>query len=243
MRGPQAPEELRQLKLLRELSDAQLERVFEVLEPHVAGARSTAVIDRDFALRVGFIWSGRFLMTAVAPNGASINMASFQRGDAFGQSLAVLDYTPGGTLRLVAEEGGLILLLSSQTFVELVRQNPALCAALMYDFAAASASHASRVFELAALSVQDRLLAELVRLAEHGHWENGICVVTNAPTHAALAAQIATAREAVSRHLAEFAKQGLLKFDRGRIEIMDLAALREMDRVASGRKLFRPKTN
>lgn len=243
MKGPQAPEELRRLKLLRELSDAQLERAFKGLTPHFAGARSTAVIDRDFARRVGFIWSGRFQMTAVAPNGASITMAGFQHGDAFGHGLAVLDYVPGGTLRLVAEEGGLILLLSSQTFVEFVHENHALCAALMYEFAAASASHASRVFELAALSVQDRLLAELVRLAERGHSENGICVVTNAPTHAALAAQIATAREAVTRHLRALAKQGLLKFDRRRIEIMDLAALREMDRAASGRRLFKPKTN
>lgn len=243
IQGPRGPEALRKLRLLGHLSDGQLEHTFEALELHVANPRSTAVIDRDFAHRVGFIWRGRFQMTAVAPNGASITMASLEEGDAFGHGLAILEYVPGGTLRLVAEEAGLILSLASRTFIELVHQNQALCSALMYDFAVASASHASRVFELATLSVQDRLLAELVRLAEGGHWENGICVIANAPTHAALAAQIATAREAVTRHLRELAKQGLLKFDRRRIEIMDLAALREMDRAASGRKLYRPKTN
>lgn len=239
--GPQVPEELRKLRLLDHLSDAELELVFEGLEPYVATSRSTAVFDRDFAQRVGFVWSGSFQVTAVAPNGASIAMTKVETGDAFGLTLAILEHAPGGALRLVTLEAGLILLLPAKTFVQLVRENQALCRALMYDFAAASTSHASRAFELAALSVPDRLLAELVRLAERGHQENGVCVITDAPTHAALAAQIATSREAVTRHLTALAKQGLLKFDRRRIEITDLAALRERDRAASGRRLFTPR--
>ncbi len=241
VKAPQSPNDLRKLQLLRELSDEHVARVFGLLEHYHARPRSTLVIDRDLAERVCFIWSGRFHITAVAPSGVSITMSSLAPGGAFGHGLAVLGYVPGGTLRLVTEAAGLIVHMPAKDFIDLARDAPPLCAALMNDFAAQATTYASRVFELAALSVRDRLMAELVRIAESAVNIDGVLTVVNAPTHAALGGQIGATREAITRHLSDLAEEGVLTWQRRVIEFTDLDRLREMDRVASGRLLFTPK--
>lgn len=47
-------------------------------------------------------------------------------------------------------------------------------------------------------------------------------------THQAIAVELGTAREVVSRQLKEFERQGLVALSRGRISVRDAAALREM---------------
>jgi|CXWL01.1.fsa_nt_gi CRP-like cAMP-binding protein len=240
-KAPKSPGDLRELHLLRELSDEHVARVFGLLEHCHARPRSSLVIDRDLAERVCFIWSGCFHITAVAPSGVSITMSSLAPGGAFGHGLAVLGYVSAGNIRLVTAAPGLILHMPAKDFIDLARSAPPLCAALMNDFAVQASTYASRFFELSALSVHDRLIAELIRIAARGVKTDGALTVRNAPTHAALGAQIGATREAVTRHLSDLAQEGVLKFQRRVIEFTDLDRLREMDRIASGRLLFTQK--
>lgn len=53
-------------------------------------------------------------------------------------------------------------------------------------------------------------------------------------THSDLAAELATAREVVSRHLKRFESYGWLKVHRGSIELIDAAALRRLLEDANG---------
>jgi CRP/FNR family transcriptional regulator len=66
-------------------------------------------------------------------------------------------------------------------------------------------------------SVGQRLVRHLVRNADAGN--------TVATTHEALALEIGTAREVVTRHLKALEAEGLLRTGRGRIEILEPAAL------------------
>jgi CRP/FNR family cyclic AMP-dependent transcriptional regulator len=90
-----------------------------------------------------------------------------------------------------------------------------------------------KVFELSALSVQARLLCELLRLARAaGSTGASMVTIRPAPTHAVLASRIAAQREAVSRELQTLAGRGLLRHDRRTLEFPDLEALeREVSRV------------
>ena len=51
---------------------------------------------------------------------------------------------------------------------------------------------------------------------------------TLAVTHRDLAAELGTAREVVSRHLAAFERRGLVRLGRGTVEIVDRAGLRRL---------------
>lgn len=77
-----------------------------------------------------------------------------------------------------------------------------------------------------------------MRIAERASEIDGVCTLTHAPTHAALAAQIGSAREPVTRHISEFIDAGLLRVSRGVIAFLNLEKLREMDFAASGRRQF-----
>ncbi len=52
-------------------------------------------------------------------------------------------------------------------------------------------------------------------------------------THQALAVELGTAREVVSRQLKEFERRGFVSLSRGRIQVLDAAALLALDKCAS----------
>jgi CRP/FNR family cyclic AMP-dependent transcriptional regulator len=76
-----------------------------------------------------------------------------------------------------------------------------------------------------------------LRLARHGAEVGGEVILTPAPTHEALGAKIAAAREAVTRHLLELEREDLIRIGRKSITIIDIARLRRVDEVAAGRNL------
>lgn len=79
-----------------------------------------------------------------------------------------------------------------------------------------------RVEEIAFDPIAPRLARALLALAREG---------TVAMTHEALAAEIASAREVVSRQLKAFEREGLVRLSRGAVELADRARL---ERIAAG---------
>jgi CRP-like cAMP-binding protein len=241
--APGQKEDLRQIKLFRDLDDQHLGRVYPLLKRRPARARATFVMERDFTGQVGFVWSGSYRITAMAPSGASVTLRSPTLGDAFNCALAVLGYQPGEGLRLVVDQSGLLLHMNAKDLLGVADDCPELGRALMRKLAEQTTNYASRVFELAALDVRARLQAELLRLARNGALTDGVLVLLHAPTQATLGAQIGATREAVTRHLKDLAGEGVIRFRRGVIEFTDIERLRELDRKAAGRVLFNPDTS
>lgn len=79
-----------------------------------------------------------------------------------------------------------------------------------------------RIEELSDVPVDVRLAACLLERAATGH-----AVLT---THQALATEIGTAREVVSRTLERFGQRGLVRLSRGRIDLIDRAHLESLSR-------------
>lgn len=75
---------------------------------------------------------------------------------------------------------------------------------------------------LAFTALETRVAAALLRLAD----EAGIVRAT----HDAVAMEIGSAREAVSRQLGAFSRQGLVKLARGEVQLRDAAALKRLVR-------------
>ena len=68
-----------------------------------------------------------------------------------------------------------------------------------------------RVFEVSALGVQNRVHAEVLRLAREAGIRDNRAVIDPAPTHPDIASRISTYREQVTRELSAMVKQGLLE--------------------------------
>jgi CRP-like cAMP-binding protein len=142
--APESPGELRHIRVLRELSDEHLARIFPLLRRQSMRARSTIVFEGEFENAVTFIWSGRVRMTAVAPTGISISLSSMGPGSLFGHGLAVMRYKPQANIRLVADETATLLLLPASEFSALLSVSLPLVTALMHEFAQSGATLASR---------------------------------------------------------------------------------------------------
>jgi CRP-like cAMP-binding protein len=87
----------------------------------------------------------------------------------------------------------------------------------------------TRVFEFSTLAVNNRIQAELLRLARQaGGVDGNIATIEPAPKHAEIASRISTHREAVAREISRLEALGLLQRKSRRIIITDLRRLARM---------------
>ena len=91
-----------------------------------------------------------------------------------------------------------------------------------------------RVLEFSTLVVQNRIHAELLRLAADSGHRAGQALLSPAPSLSDIADRISTHREAVSRELSRLVSVGLLRRERGGLKITDVARLEMLVREAKG---------
>ena len=93
--------------------------------------------------------------------------------------------------------------------------------ALLFDgFSERLGNLMARIGNITTQSVDQRLAAVLVE-----HYQTGSSTDSLELTHNELASEVGTSREVISRRLAVFEKDGLVKRNRGSVEITDLNAL------------------
>ena len=124
--------------------------------------------------------------------------------------LGDVPYTAEG----VAETDTELLLLPRPAFLELLAHEP--FRRFVFGLFAERLAELTALVDAVAFRRLDARLAE--RLLGHGS-----AVET---THQALAAELGTVREIVSRVLKQFEERGLVRLGRGRVEVLDAAGLR-----------------
>lgn len=117
----------------------------------------------------------------------------------------------------VAEEEVEALLVPPRVFDQLMVESEAFRSAVLGSVAARFSDFEQVVETLAFTGLDARVASALLRLAD------ALGMVS--ATHEALASEIGSAREAVSRQLGLFARQGLVTLSRGRVEIKRRDAL------------------
>jgi CRP-like cAMP-binding protein len=85
-----------------------------------------------------------------------------------------------------------------------------------------------RVYEFSTLAVNNRIHAELLRLASLAPREGKGARLNPAPTHAEIASRISTHREAVTRELNRLARIGIIERKSGTLLVRDLDRLAAM---------------
>jgi CRP/FNR family cyclic AMP-dependent transcriptional regulator len=95
-------------------------------------------------------------------------------------------------------------------------------------------SLSTRVYEFSTLAVQNRIHAELLRLAREGEAAERGVLIAHPPTHSEIASRISTHREAVTRELNRLAKLGIVERRGTALLIADLGRLARMVAEATG---------
>ena len=217
---------LMQVRLLQGLPQARLEAVAaqcnwrRVEQGQVIVARNSA--DRD----VHFVVSGRVRVTTFSAGGRQVTFRDEEAGEMFGD-LAALDAKPRSA-DVLALDDVLVASLSPEHFRALVATEPLVQERVLQRLVGLVRLLSERVIELSTLGVQNRIHAELLRLARVGGGEANRVRLDPAPKHADIASQVSTYREQVTRELSALTRQGLLEKDGNALVLTDVGKLARM---------------
>jgi len=177
----------------------------------------------DVSYDLYFLLSGCLLAVFWTTQGREIVFSRFPEGAYFGE-LAAFDGTPR-SLAVVAKTNATVLAMKRQSFLELFNDVPVVRERITHNLIDRIRTLTRRNMEMATLSVEQRVIKYLLRLAaENGKLTHG-AVIENAPTHAEIAGSIGANREMVSRSISKLAKEGVIKSARQKIVINDPKAL------------------
>lgn len=218
-------DKLEHVALFAGLSQDALQRI-----SRRCGWRSFAAGERvidyiDPAKDVYFIVAGSVRVSIYSVDGKAVTFSDLAAGDTFGEYVAI-----DGGARSAAVEARTACRLASMpaaTFRELLQAEPSVTFALLRRSVVKVRELTMRVYEFSALAVNNRIQAELLRLANFGVRDGASARIEPAPIHSDIASRTSTHREAVTRELSRLSRTGLVE-RRGKVLIVT-----NVDRLAA----------
>jgi CRP/FNR family transcriptional regulator, cyclic AMP receptor protein len=221
---------LRAVHLLRDLPEPVLAEVAAACRFRLFRARQGVISRDDLDRDCYFIVSGRVRVVALSPGGREVSFRDAGTGETIGE-MAAIDGAPRSAT-VVALQDTLLARLSPDDLRGLLQRHWVIADRMLAHLARIARRLTERVYELSTLNVQQRLCAELLRLAladaaSHDRSADNRIVLRPAPSHSELAGRISSYREQVTRELAELGRAGLVGREDGALVIEDLSRLAE----------------
>lgn len=197
-------------------------------------ARGELIVTQDEPdLDVYFVQSGRATAAIYTGAGKVVAYRDIGPGAIFGE-LSAIDGAPRSA-SVEAAEAMQVLVMPRAAFRELAAARPGFALALLEHLAGQMRRMTERVFEYSTMLARERLVAELLRLAELAAPGATRAELRPPPSHFDLASRISTHREAVSREMSRLSSMGLVERADGRLLIADVPGLRsQMPSPADG---------
>jgi CRP-like cAMP-binding protein len=223
---PRSSLALRRIALLEGLSDPRLDALAQQCLWHSVEAGMPLFLRAEQQGEVFLLVSGRVRVTTYSANGRQVTFRDSEAGEHFGD-IAAIDGGPRSA-DVVTLEPCVVASLDRAAFTALLRDEPLVAERVMRRLASLVRQLSDRVIDLSTLGVQNRLHAELLRLARAAGVQDNEARLDPAPRHAALASQISTNREQVTRELNVLVRSGVLRKDGKALLVADAARLERM---------------
>lgn len=181
---------------------------------------------------VFFIALGEVRVTIYSTAGKAVSFRELGSGEIFGEFPAI----DGGprSASVEARTNCLIASMPGSSFRELLNSEPGLAQALLPRLTKTIRALTTRVYEFSTLAVNNRIQAELLRLASLGRRNGKSARIVPAPTHVEIASRVSTHREAVTRELNRLSRIGIIERRGGTLLVTDADRLAAMVHDASG---------
>ena len=223
---------LKQVPILAGVADASLERVARSCRWQEFEAGEHLVQYQDPSTDVFFLTAGKLRVIVYSLEGKAVQFTDLKPGATFGE-IAAIDRA-ARSAGVEAIESSTVASLTADQFEELLLREPRVAVAALKHVAAEVRRLSERVVEFSTLVVQNRIQAELLRLAVDAAKDGGGALLSPAPSLADIAERISTHREAVSRELSRLASMGLLRREGADLRIVDAARLARLVREVKG---------
>lgn len=181
---------------------------------------------QDTTTDVYFIKSGRVGISILSHGGKEIGFRHLAAGEMFGD-LAAIDSSSRSASAVSLSTVELVR-MSSAEFHRILIKYPAVNLRLLQRLTMLIRALSDRIYEFTTLGVSNRIQAELLRLAKAHMTGPNIANIYPAPTHADIANQVSTHREAVSREFSRLAADGIIERRGRNLIVHDVARLEQM---------------
>jgi CRP-like cAMP-binding protein len=217
---------LRVIALFDEMSDADLARVSESCSTFSYRKNAEILSENDRTDDVFFILAGAVRINSISAKGREVIYSECTAGNIFGEFSAI-DGLPRSA-SVIAVTDCVVARMPAPAFFELLHTNAPVAAKLVELLVAKIRRTSQQVFEVAALSLRERLRRELLRLAAAGEKVGRSIIIKPAPTHQEIASHLGSHREAVTREFHRFEVDGLVEVHRRQICILDPERLKNL---------------
>lgn len=215
---------LQKIALLDGLSQPRLDALAQQCRWQSVGAQHALLRRSEAQREVYFLLSGRVRVTSYSAGGRQVSFRDVAQGDYFGD-LAAIDGQPRSA-DVVTLTPSVVASLGSADFIALLREEPLVAQRVLRNLVTLVRQLSERVIELSTLGVNNRLHAELLRRARAaGVDEHKRARLDPAPQHEALASQISTGREQVTRELNALVRDGLVAKEGTALVVLDVERL------------------
>lgn len=197
---------------------------------HEPGAPIVSYLDKSND--VFFLVRGKAQVTLYSINGKVVSYTELGPGTTFGEYPAI----DGGprSASVEAQTNCLVASMSAFKFLDMLRSQPTVMQALLQQLVETIRHLTTRIYEFSTLAVNNRIHAELLRLASLGAPDGNSAYIRPAPTHAEIASRISTHREAVTRELNRLSKLGIIERQDHDLVVKDMRRLAEIVHDATG---------
>lgn len=183
------------------------------------------ITEEDPSDDVFFILSGRARAASFTPRGREVMLSDLHPGEAFGL-FAAIDGQPRSS-SVVAVDETRMGRMSSADFRDLLFRDLRINRAIILYLVDRIRSTSGRITSVASYSAEQRLIAELLRLAEESVPEGDTARIDRLPTQQDLALlTFAAHREAVGRDMSKLKRAGLIERQGRSLVIRSLRGLR-----------------
>jgi CRP-like cAMP-binding protein len=113
-------------------------------------------------------------------------------------------------------------------FMDLLMKNPKIGVEIMKRLARVIRFSTERIMDLSTVGANNRVHAELLRLAQAAGQNGNSAIIAPIPHHADIASRVSTTRETVARVFSELTKAGLLERNKSALVVRDVDRLVEL---------------
>lgn len=185
------------------------------------------IIDQNSPSRdVCFVTAGRARIVIYAPNGREISFDDVVAGSYFGE-LAAIDGDPRSA-SAVALDPTTVAAMAPDAFIDVLVEYPTVALDVMRGLARIVRSATARIMDLSVLGANNRVQAEVLRLARDCSADGVEARIRPIPVHSDIAARVSTTRETVARVLSDLARHEVVVREGHALLVRDIPRLNSM---------------
>jgi len=184
-------------------------------------------------LECHFVFSGRVRLLSCVDGAEAVTLAEVKAGEVFGE-LAAIDGLPRSAQAVVVIDS-VVASIEGPVFVGLLERHPVTAVRMLRRLTRIVRSMDVRLANLSSLDPSQRVMVELIRIAEPDQRVSGSWIIPFAPSHSDLAGWASVGKEVVARTIGELARDGVVRRRGGSIVFLDWQKLQYLVKPKSGR--------